>query len=214
MARPFTADDLLDCYRRGVFPMARRARRSAAVPGRSRRGAASCRWTASTSRAAWRARVRTDRFEIRDRHGLRRGDRRLRRAAARTKATPGSTRRSRRSTASCIARGLAHSVEAWRDGTAGRRPLWPGARRRLLRREHVLGASATPARSPSPHLVERLRAGGFVLLDAQFMTDHLRSFGAVEIDRADYQRRLAAALALRRISAPPAREPRRAPSAR
>ena len=36
------------------------------------------------------------------------------------------------------------------------------------------------------HLVARLKAGGFRLLDAQFLTDHLASFGAEEISRADY----------------------------
>jgi leucyl/phenylalanyl-tRNA--protein transferase len=44
------------------------------------------------------------------------------------------------------------------------------------------------------HLVARLRAGGFRLLDAQFMTEHLSQFGAVEISRAVYQRRLKVAL--------------------
>lgn len=44
------------------------------------------------------------------------------------------------------------------------------------------------------HLVERLNAGGFTLLDTQFMTDHLRSLGGIEISRADYHRRLAGAL--------------------
>ena len=44
------------------------------------------------------------------------------------------------------------------------------------------------------HLVERLRAGGFQLLDTQFTTEHLLSMGAIEIDRADYRARLADAL--------------------
>ena len=38
------------------------------------------------------------------------------------------------------------------------------------------------------HLVARLIAGGFRLLDAQFMTEHLAQFGAVEISRAEYRR--------------------------
>ena len=46
------------------------------------------------------------------------------------------------------------------------------------------------------HLVERLRAGGFVLLDTQFITDHLTQFGVVEIERDEYRRRLTAALAV------------------
>jgi leucyl/phenylalanyl-tRNA--protein transferase len=36
------------------------------------------------------------------------------------------------------------------------------------------------------HLVETLRRGGFVLLDTQFLTSHLASFGAHEIPRGEY----------------------------
>ena len=46
------------------------------------------------------------------------------------------------------------------------------------------------------HLVARLRAAGYTLLDAQFVTEHLSQFGAVEIPRTEYRRRLAAALAV------------------
>lgn len=44
------------------------------------------------------------------------------------------------------------------------------------------------------HLVARLKAGGFELLDTQFVTDHLKQFGAVEIPRARYQTHLDSAL--------------------
>jgi leucyl/phenylalanyl-tRNA--protein transferase len=44
------------------------------------------------------------------------------------------------------------------------------------------------------HLVARLRAGGFVLLDTQFVTDHLKSFGAIEVPRRQYHKLLEAAL--------------------
>ena len=47
------------------------------------------------------------------------------------------------------------------------------------------------------HLVERLRRGGFTLLDTQFNTPHLARFGVVEIPRAEYERRLTAALQVR-----------------
>ncbi|MBE7210623.1 MAG: leucyl/phenylalanyl-tRNA--protein transferase [Gluconacetobacter diazotrophicus] len=47
------------------------------------------------------------------------------------------------------------------------------------------------------HLVARLRLGGYALLDTQFVTDHLAQFGATAIPRAAYQRRLAAAAAVR-----------------
>lgn len=43
-------------------------------------------------------------------------------------------------------------------------------------------------------LVARLRAGGFTLLDTQFVTDHLARLGAVEISRDAYHRMLDAAL--------------------
>ena len=44
------------------------------------------------------------------------------------------------------------------------------------------------------HLVARLRAGGYRLLDTQFVTDHLKTFGAVEVPRKQYHKMLAAAL--------------------
>ena len=44
------------------------------------------------------------------------------------------------------------------------------------------------------HLVARLKAGGYRLLDTQFVTDHLRTFGGIEIPREDYELRLADAL--------------------
>ena len=44
------------------------------------------------------------------------------------------------------------------------------------------------------HLVARLKAGGYSLLDTQFVTDHLKTFGAVEVPRPCYHRLLEAAL--------------------
>ena len=44
------------------------------------------------------------------------------------------------------------------------------------------------------HLVARLRAGGFRLLDAQFVTEHLKSFGAIELSRRQYHKLLESAL--------------------
>jgi leucyl/phenylalanyl-tRNA--protein transferase len=45
------------------------------------------------------------------------------------------------------------------------------------------------------HLVARLKAGGFKLLDTQFVTDHLKTFGAVEVPRRQYHKLLEVALA-------------------
>ncbi|MDO9426838.1 MAG: leucyl/phenylalanyl-tRNA--protein transferase [Methylobacterium sp.] len=44
------------------------------------------------------------------------------------------------------------------------------------------------------HLVARLRAGGYRLADTQFVTDHLQQFGAEEVPRHVYKRRLADAI--------------------
>jgi leucyl/phenylalanyl-tRNA--protein transferase len=44
------------------------------------------------------------------------------------------------------------------------------------------------------HLVARLKAGGFRLLDTQFVTDHLKTFGAVEVPRRQYHKMLEASL--------------------
>src|SRR5437868_6233118 len=43
------------------------------------------------------------------------------------------------------------------------------------------------------YLIAGLREGGFALLDTQFVTAHLKRFGAVEIARSDYRRQLEAA---------------------
>jgi leucyl/phenylalanyl-tRNA--protein transferase len=44
------------------------------------------------------------------------------------------------------------------------------------------------------HLVARLKAGGFKLLDTQFVTDHLKTFGALEVPQRQYHKLLEAAL--------------------
>jgi leucyl/phenylalanyl-tRNA--protein transferase len=44
------------------------------------------------------------------------------------------------------------------------------------------------------HLVARLKAGGFKLLDTQFVTDHLKTFGAIEVPQLRYHKLLDAAL--------------------
>ena len=73
------------------------------------------------------------------------------------------------------------------------RALRRGARRCLFRREHVLDrAGCLEDRAGASGVAAR--AGGFTLLDTQFVTDHLRQFGTVEVDRDDFQRLLEAAL--------------------
>lgn len=89
--------------------------------------------------------------------------------------------------------GHAHSVEAWRDGklVGGLYGVSLGA---LFAGESMFSYERDASKVALAHLVEHLRARGFVLLDVQYQTDHLHRFGAVEIPNADYQRLLARAL--------------------
>ena len=89
--------------------------------------------------------------------------------------------------------GYAHSVEAWRAGelVGG---LYGVALRGVFFGESMFSRSADASKVALVHLVARLVKGGFRLLDTQFVTDHLRRFGAIEIPRADYHRQLERAL--------------------
>ncbi|HEV3174823.1 MAG TPA: leucyl/phenylalanyl-tRNA--protein transferase [Stellaceae bacterium] len=92
-------------------------------------------------------------------------------------------------------RGYAHSVEAWREGelVGG---LYGVALRGVFFGESMFSRSSDASKVALVHLVARLVKGGFRLLDTQFVTDHLRRFGAVEIPRSDYHRQLERALAV------------------
>jgi leucyl/phenylalanyl-tRNA--protein transferase len=90
-------------------------------------------------------------------------------------------------------RGYAHSVECWdAEGLAG--GLYGVALAGAFFGESMFHRRRDASKVALVHLVERLRAGGFVLLDTQFTTPHLARFGVVEVRRAEYARRLAAAL--------------------
>lgn len=90
--------------------------------------------------------------------------------------------------------GYAHSVEVWKDGAlAG--GLYGVALGGAFFGESMFSRSRDASKFALIALVARLRAGGFTLLDTQFVTDHLTSLGAVEISRADYHARLESALA-------------------
>lgn len=89
--------------------------------------------------------------------------------------------------------GYAHSVEIWQDGAlAG--GLYGVALGGAFFGESMFSQMRDASKFALIALVARLRAGGFALLDTQFVTPHLLTLGAVEIDRADYRARLASAL--------------------
>lgn len=87
----------------------------------------------------------------------------------------------------------AHSVEIWNDGrlVGGLYGVSIGG---AFFGESMFSRMTNASKMALYYLVEKLNACGFVLLDTQFLTDHLASLGAIEISRADYQGRLAAAL--------------------
>lgn len=90
-------------------------------------------------------------------------------------------------------KGFAHSVEIREDGAlvGG---LYGVALGGAFFGESMFSRRRDSSKFALIALVARLRAGGYQLLDTQFVTPHLARLGAVEISRAAYQRQLAAAL--------------------
>ena len=90
-------------------------------------------------------------------------------------------------------RGNAHSIEA-RDAegvlVGGLYGVKLGA---AFFGESMFSHATDASKVALVHLVARLKAGGFMLLDTQFQTAHLAQFGTVEISRREYRRRLSAA---------------------
>jgi len=91
--------------------------------------------------------------------------------------------------------GRAHSVECWQADklVGGLYGVHLGA---AFFGESMFSQKTNASKVALVHLVGRLNAGGFSLLDTQFITPHLRTLGAVEISRAEYHERLETALAL------------------
>jgi leucyl/phenylalanyl-tRNA--protein transferase len=89
--------------------------------------------------------------------------------------------------------GHCHSVETYQDGqlVGG---LYGVSLGRAFFGESMFHRARDASKVALVHLVARLKAGGFVLLDAQYVTEHLRTFGAIEIQKLHYHRMLEAAL--------------------
>ena len=90
-------------------------------------------------------------------------------------------------------RGNAHSIEVRREGelVGGLYGVSLGG---AFFGESMFHVARDASKVGLAHLVARLRMGGYKLLDTQFLTPHLESLGAVEISRAAYRLRLAAAI--------------------
>jgi leucyl/phenylalanyl-tRNA---protein transferase len=176
----FDVRDLLECYARGVFPMAD-AREDARVflIDPERRGVIPLDGFHVSRRLA--RTVRGDPFEVRF-------DTAFHQVVLECAASgPGRmetwiNRPIENLYLQLHTAGRAHSVECWRDGelVGG---LYGVSLRGAFFGESMFSRRRDASKVALVHLVARLIAGGFVLLDAQFMTDHLSQFGTEEIGR-------------------------------
>ena len=87
----------------------------------------------------------------------------------------------------------AHSIEVWQDGelAGGLYGVRLGA---AFFGESMFSLRTDASKVALAWLVARLKVGGYTLLDCQFMTEHLRSLGAIEISQKDYLALLASAM--------------------
>lgn len=95
----------------------------------------------------------------------------------------------RRLYGACFDMGYCHTVEAWQDGVlvGGLYGIRLGA---AFFGESMFSKVRDASKVALCHLIARLVAGGFTLLDTQFVTDHLARFGAIEVGNAQYTRML------------------------
>ncbi|MCC6914199.1 MAG: leucyl/phenylalanyl-tRNA--protein transferase [Rhodospirillaceae bacterium] len=107
--------------------------------------------------------------------------------------------------------GLAHSIETWLDDEDGTPHLAGGlyglAMGAAFFGESMFSRATDASKVALTHLAAILKKGGFTLLDTQFITDHLKTFGAIEIPQKDYLIQLSAALARRGDFGAPVSQP-------
>lgn len=89
----------------------------------------------------------------------------------------------------------AHSVECWQEEklVGGLYGISIGG---AFFGESMFSSERDSSKIALVHLVARLNLAGFTLLDTQFITDHLKQFGAIEISRVEYHKILSGALNL------------------
>jgi len=189
--KPFTPDDLVACYKRGVFPMAE---------SREDEGF-------FIVDPEWRCTFPLDKFHVPHRlaRTLRSGRfsftiNRDFTAVLDGCAAPGPDREDtwinpdiRTLYLEMHRRGLAHSVEARIDGQlAG--GLYGVAIGAAFFGESMFSLATDASKAALVHLAARLRHGGYKLLDAQFITPHLEQFGAQTLPRRIFHALLSVAL--------------------
>lgn len=191
MSRVFGPKDLLDCYRRGVFPMAddRDDPRLFLVDPDLRGVLPLNAFHVSRS---LRKTILKDVFQVR-----------INTAFSRVMELCAEEAPDRPSTwinspilnlYSALHRlGHAHSVECWLNGelVGG---LYGVSLKGAFFGESMFSRVTDASKVALAHLVAHLKHNGFVLLDTQFVTPHLKGLGVEEIGREEFQHRLAAAL--------------------
>lgn len=89
--------------------------------------------------------------------------------------------------------GHAHSVEAWdADRLVG--GLYGVSLGSAFFGESMFSRRTDASKICLVHLVDRLRGAGFTLLDTQFTTEHLKTFGAIDVPKAQYAKLLSKAM--------------------
>jgi leucyl/phenylalanyl-tRNA--protein transferase len=191
-AAAFSVDDLIACYQRGVFPMAdARDDERIFLIDPDRRGVIPLRGFHVPHRLA--RTVRGDAFQVRIDTAFEAV------IEACAEARPGRMETWINAPIQALygelyARGLAHSVECWVDGdlVGGLYGVTLGA---AFFGESMFSLARDSSKVALIHLVARLIVGRYQLLDTQFLTGHLSQFGAQDIPRAHYRKRLVQALA-------------------
>jgi leucyl/phenylalanyl-tRNA--protein transferase len=191
--RTFTVETLIDCYRRGIFPMAE-ARHDDRIylVDPDERGVIPLEGFHLPRRLA--RTIRGARFQVRIDSAFREV------VGACARSTPGRpetwiSRPIQELYHELHLRGLAHSVECWQGGAlvGGLYGVSLGG---AFFGESMFSSERDASKVALAHLVARLKFGGYRLLDAQFMTEHLAQFGTEEIPRSEYLKRLERALAV------------------
>ena len=182
-----TTDILLDAYRNGSFPMGEDADDDTLY------------WIEPTERGiipldgfhlsrSLRRVIRRERFEVRinsDFDGVIGGCGSVRAGRLSTWINEPIRRLYR----ALFDQGHCHTVEVWRDNklAGGLYGVHIGG---AFFGESMFSFERDASKVALTHLVARLNHCGFSLLDTQFITDHLRSMGGIEIDRAVYRKML------------------------
>jgi len=199
---PIPVETLLLAYRSGIFPMADRREDTEVFWVEPRERAILPLDGLHVSRSLRKV-VRADRFTV----TIDRAFEAVIRACAEPRPDHPETWISERIVQSYLAlhrAGHAHSLECWQADAAGAPQLVGGLYGvtfdRVFCGESMFSRVTDASKVALTWLVALLREAGFVLLDCQFMTEHLRSMGARELPQAEYRALLEAAAGQPRIS--------------